>query len=211
MAIELWLAFVFASCVLLIIPGPTILTVISYSIAHGKRANIPLVAAVALGDSTALLLSLAGLGAVLATSAWLFTAIKVAGGLYLIYLGLKLLLDKSSPIRTKAADDVSSLPSRWKLFANTWLVTALNPKGIIFFVAFLPQFISKASAAAPQLWVLSITFVVLATLNACGYAIFASTARKLLSSPAAQRRFNIGGGSLLTIAGGWALTAQRSS
>ncbi len=80
MAIELWLAFVLASCVLLIIPGPTILTVISYSIAHGKRANIPLVAAVALGDSTALLLSLAGLGAVLATSTWLFTAIKVAGG-----------------------------------------------------------------------------------------------------------------------------------
>ncbi len=211
MAIELWLAFVLASCVLLIIPGPTILTVISYSIAHGKRANIPLVAAVALGDSTALLLSLAGLGAVLATSTWLFTAIKVAGGLYLIYLGVKLLLDKSSPIRTEAADDVSTLPSQWKLFANTWLVTALNPKGIIFFVAFLPQFINKASAVAPQLWLLSITFVILATLNACGYAIFASTARKLLSSPAAQQRFNIGGGTLLTIAGAWALTAQRSS
>lgn len=213
MAIELWLAFVLASCILLIIPGPTILTVISYSIAHGKRANILLVAAVALGDSTALLLSLAGLGAVLATSAWLFTAVKVIGGLYLIYLGIKLLLAHTSPIKidTVQTEGVVTLESRWKLFANTWLVTALNPKGIIFFVAFLPQFIDRSTAVTPQLWVLSITFVALATLNAGLYALFASSARKLLSSPAAQRRFNIGGGTLLTIAGGWALTAQRSS
>ena len=213
MAIELWLAFVLASCILLIIPGPTILTVISYSIAHGKRANIPLVAAVALGDSTALLLSLAGLGAVLATSAWLFTAIKMIGGLYLIYLGIKLLLAKTSPIHTDTAlaDDVAPIASSWKLFANTWLITALNPKGIIFFVAFLPQFIDQSTAVTPQLWVLSVTFVALATLNAGLYTGFASGARKLLSSPVTQRQFNIGGGTLLTIAGSWALTAQRSS
>ena len=77
MSIESWLAFVAASAVLLVIPGPTILTVISYSIAHGRRANAPLVAAVALGDSTALVLSLLGLGALLATSALWFTAIKL--------------------------------------------------------------------------------------------------------------------------------------
>jgi threonine/homoserine/homoserine lactone efflux protein len=68
MPIEIWLAFVVASTVLLIIPGPTILTVISYSIAHGRRANAPLIAAVALGDSTALVVSLLGLGALLTTS-----------------------------------------------------------------------------------------------------------------------------------------------
>ena len=81
MSIELWLAFVAASAVLLIIPGPTILTVISYSIAHGRRANVPLVAAVALGDSTALVVSLLGLGALLATSAFWFTVVKWVGGL----------------------------------------------------------------------------------------------------------------------------------
>ena len=84
MSLELWLAFVAASAVLLVIPGPTILTVISYSLAHGRRANVPLVAAVALGDSTALALSLLGLGAVLASSAFWFTVVKSAGGLYLI-------------------------------------------------------------------------------------------------------------------------------
>src|SRR5665213_80966 len=91
MSLELWLAFVAASAVLLVIPGPTILTVISYSMAQGRRANAPLVAAVALGDSTALFVSLIGLGALLATSALWFTAVKWVGGIYLLYLGIKLL------------------------------------------------------------------------------------------------------------------------
>jgi len=208
MAIEIWAAFVLTSCVLLVIPGPTILTVISYSVTHGNRANVPLIAAVALGDSTALALSLAGLGAVLATSAWLFTAVKWIGGLYLIYMGVRLLLAKTDPLPTEQAGPVDS---RLKLFGNTWLVTALNPKGIIFFVAFLPQFINPLTPAAPQLWILSITFVALATINASLYAVFAASARRLLSSPKAQHRFNIGGGSMLAIAGGWALTAKQAT
>jgi threonine/homoserine/homoserine lactone efflux protein len=145
MSIELWLAFVAASAVLLVIPGPTILTVISYSLAQGRRATVPLVAAVALGDSTALALSLLGLGAVLASSAFWFGVVKTAGGLYLIYLGVRL-------FRRGVASAEITLPSapgsRRRLFANTWLVTALNPKGIVFFVAFLPQFVSPGAEAA---------------------------------------------------------------
>ncbi len=208
MSMTLWVAFALTTCVLLIIPGPTILTVISYSVSHGQRATIPLIAAVALGDSTALAMSLAGLGAILATSAWLFTVIKWIGGLYLIFLGIKLLLAGTA---TLEAEQSATLDSHWKLFTNTWLVTALNPKGIVFFVAFLPQFIDPSAPAAPQLWLLSITFVVLATINASLYAVFAARARRLLESPVAQRRFNIGGGSLLMIAGGWALTARQTS
>ena len=151
MALELWAAFALASCVLLVIPGPTILTVISYSVAHGNRANVPLILAVALGDATALILSLAGLGVVLTTSAWLFTVIKWIGGLYLIYLGIKLLRSGSTDLTAPTA---GRLDSRWKLFANTWLVTALNPKGMVFFIAFLPQFIDPSAAVAPQLWIL---------------------------------------------------------
>jgi threonine/homoserine/homoserine lactone efflux protein len=206
MSIELWLAFVAASVVLLIIPGPTILTVISYSMAHGRRANVPLVAAVALGDSTALVVSLLGLGALLATSAFWFTAIKWAGGLYLLYLGIKLL--RAGISATELAAPVAP-GSRWKLFANTYLVTALNPKGIVFFVAFLPQFINPTAGVPQQLWMLALTFVALATLNATLYAAFAGSARKMLSSPRAQRRFHLAGGSLLSVAGIWALLAKR--
>lgn len=206
MPIELWFAFVAASAVLLIIPGPTILTVISYSMAQGRRANVPLVAAVALGDSTALVVSLLGLGALLAASAWWFTVVKWAGGLYLLYLGIKLLRAGISPSELA---DASVSSSRWKLFANTYLVTALNPKGIVFFVAFLPQFISAEAPLARQLWILAITFVVMATLNATLYAAFASSARKLLSSPRSLRWFNMAGGGLLSAAGVWALLARR--
>ncbi len=206
MPIELWLAFVAASAILLVIPGPTILTVISYSMAHGRRANVPLVAAVALGDSTALVVSLLGLGALLATSAFWFTVVKWVGGLYLLYLGAKLLRAGLSPAEL-AAPQVTG--SRWRLFANTYLVTALNPKGIVFFVAFLPQFISSGTSVTPQLWILSTTFVAMATLNATLYAVFAGSARKLLASPRAQRRFNFAGGSLLSVAGVWALLAKR--
>src|SRR6184192_410040 len=91
MALELWLGFVAASAVVLVIPGPTILTVISYSASHGNRANVALVAGVALGDSTALVMSLLGLGVLLAASAFWFTVVKWIGGLYLLYLGIKLL------------------------------------------------------------------------------------------------------------------------
>jgi len=208
MSIELWLAFVAASAVLLIIPGPTILTVISYSMAHGRRANVPLVAAVALGDSTALVVSLLGLGALLATSAFWFTVVKWAGGLYLLYLGVKLLRAGVSSAELTAP---AAPKSRWRLFANTYLVTALNPKGIVFFVAFLPQFINPGASVTRQLWVLAITFVVMATINAALYAVFAASARKLLASPRAQRRFNLSGGALLSAAGVWALLAKRPS
>lgn len=206
MPIELWLTFVAASTVLLVIPGPTILTVISYSMSHGRRANVPLVAAVALGDSTALVVSLFGLGALLAASAFWFTVVKSVGGLYLLYLGVKLLRSGISPVELS---EKMAPVSRWKLFANTYLVTALNPKGIIFFVAFLPQFIAPEVNVTQQMWVLAITFVTMAALNASLYAVFAASARRLLASPRAQQRFNLAGGSLLSAAGIWALLAKR--
>ncbi|AMG35934.1 MULTISPECIES: LysE family translocator [Achromobacter] len=207
MSLDTWLAFVGASALLLMLPGPTILTVISYSITHGRRARLPLVLAVALGDSTALALSLLGLGALLSASAFWFTVVKTAGGLYLLYLGVKLLRAGVAPATLPQA---GAAGSRWRLFANTYLVTALNPKGIIFFVAFLPQFIDPAGDVTRQLWTLSATFVACAGLNATAYALFAGSARRLLASPRAQRGFNLGGGALLSAAGIWALLARRA-
>jgi len=208
MHFELWLAFVAASAVLLVIPGPTILTVISFSVANGRRAVLPLVGAVSLGDSTALLLSILGLGALLATAAFWFTVVKWAGGLYLIYLGVRL-------FRAGAASGGRAAPagpcSLWRLFGNTYLVTALNPKGIIFFAAFLPQFVNPAAPPGRQLLLLACTFVAMAILNASLYALFASSASRLLASPRAQRRFNLAGGSILSAAGLLALLARRTA
>lgn len=208
MPLDLWFAFVATSAVLLVIPGPTTLTVISYSVSHGRGATLPLIAAVALGDSTALSVSLLGLGALLATSAAWFTAVKWAGGLYLLYLGAMRL--RAGMFTTEpTAPNVPS--SRGRLFVNTYLVTTLNPKGIVFYVAFLPQFLSPASSITRQLWILAVTFVTLGIVNVTLYATFAGSARRLLASARAQRGFNIAGGSMLCGAGVWTLLAKRSA
>ena len=208
MPLDLWFAFVATSAVLLVIPGPTTLTVISYSVSHGRGATLPLIAAVALGDSTALAVSLLGLGALLATSAAWFTAVKWAGGLYLLYLGAMRWRAGMSTIEPTAPNVPSS---RGRLFVNTYLVTTLNPKGIVFYVAFLPQFLSPASSITRQLWILAVTFVTLGIVNVTLYATFAGSARRLLASARAQRRFNIAGGSMLFGAGVWTLLAKRSA
>ncbi len=207
MDIELWLAFTAAAAILLIIPGPTILTVISYSVSHGYKAKIPLIIAVALGDSTALAVSLLGLGALLAESALWFQVVKWAGGIYLLFLGLRLF---TSGVKTAETPQESRLLPGWQLFVNTYLVTALNPKGIVFFVAFLPLFINPSLNINQQLWILASTFVALATFNATLYAVFAGKTRQLLSSSKTQRVFNVTGGSLLCAAGLWALSAKHS-
>ncbi len=208
MSIHVWLAYAAASAVLLIIPGPTVLTVLSYSIAQGRRASLPVVAGVTLGDSTAVIISILGLGALLSTSAFLFTIIKVVGGLYLLYLGIRL-LRAGVALRELAARVAPD--SRRRLFLNTYLVTALNPKSIVFFVAFLPQFVNPAANVGQQLLVLAVTFVVMATVNATMYSTFASSATQLLTSPRAQRWFNLAGGSLLSAAGVWVLLAGHTS
>ena len=206
MPIATWLAFAGASAVLLVIPGPTVLTVISYAINHGRRSHLPLVAAVALGDSTALVFSLLGLGTLLAVSAFWFSVVKWIGGLYLIFLGIRLLRAGASPADLAL---LAAPGARRQLFFHTYLVTALNPKGIVFFVAFLPQFITPGTAVTAQLWVLAATFVVLATINAAVYAEFAGAARNLLLSQQVRQRFHIAGGLLLAAAGIWALMARR--
>src|SRR5689334_8088684 len=99
MSLETWTAFVLASVVLLAIPGPTILLVIGQSLGAGRRNALPLVAGVALGDLTAMTLSLAGLGALLAASATAFTVLKWVGAAYLVWLGLSLW---RAPVTTEA-------------------------------------------------------------------------------------------------------------
>ncbi len=90
MSFEAWAAFAAASTILLIIPGPTVLLVVSYALGQGWRTALPMAVGVALGDFTAMTLSLLGLGALLATSATFFTALKWVGAAYLVYLGIKL-------------------------------------------------------------------------------------------------------------------------
>jgi threonine/homoserine/homoserine lactone efflux protein len=206
MTIETWLAFAAASAVLLVIPGPTILLVISYALGRGMRTALPVAIGVALGDFTAMTLSMFGLGALLAMSSLLFTALKWLGAAYLVWLGIRLWRAGGALQATPRED--AAAPAR--MLAHAWIVTALNPKSITFFVAFLPQFIDPNGDFWLQMLVFETTFVVGAFANAAGYAIAASRARGLVDSPRAVGIFNRIGGSLL-IGAGLAAAATRSS
>ena len=127
-SIETWLAFTAASAVLLVIPGPTILLVISYALGRGMRTALPVAVGVALGDFTAMTLSMLGVGALLAASAILFTALKWAGAAYLIWLGIQLWRAGGTLDATPRGD--AAPPAR--MLGHAWLVTALNPKSITF-------------------------------------------------------------------------------
>ncbi|MCB5201938.1 LysE family translocator [Neorhizobium sp. T786] len=210
MTIENWLAFVAASAVLLAIPGPTILLVISYALGHGRKVATATVAGVALGDFTAMTASMLGLGALLATSAALFTVLKWVGAAYLIYLGIKLW---RAPITEKVdLDDAAVAKERpFRIFLHTYVVTALNPKSIVFFVAFLPQFLDLSQPLFFQMAVFETTFLVLATLNAALYGMLASMARDTIRKPKVQRIVNRTGGSLMIGAGLLTLGFKRAA
>ena len=197
MTFETWAAFAAASSILLVIPGPTVLLVVSYALGQGWRTALPMAVGVALGDFTAMTLSMLGLGALLATSATLFTILKWVGAAYLIYLGIKLWRAGGTLDAPPPTDAVSAA----KMLGHAWLVTALNPKSITFFVAFLPAFLDPRADFLTQMLVFETTFLVLAFANAFGYALVASRARRLASNPRAIGVVNKVGGGLLVGAG----------
>jgi threonine/homoserine/homoserine lactone efflux protein len=206
MSLELWLAFAAASSLLLVIPGPTILLVISYGLGQGWRAALPTAIGVALGDFTAMTLSMLGVGALLAASATLFTALKWAGAAYLVWLGIKLWRAGG---RLDAEPRTSS-STAIKMAGHAWLVTALNPKSITFFVAFLPQFLDLNGDFWTQLVIFEATFLVLAFANALGYGLVASRAGTVVRNERAIGLFNKAGGALL-IGSGLATVTLKSA
>jgi threonine/homoserine/homoserine lactone efflux protein len=206
MTFESWAAFTAASAVLLIIPGPTVLLVVSYALGQGWRTVLPMTVGVALGDFTAMTLSMLGLGALLAASATLFTILKWVGAAYLIYLGIRLWRAGGTLDAAPRTDAVSAA----KMLGHAWLVTALNPKSITFFVAFLPAFLDPKADFLTQMVVFETTFLVLAFANAFGYALVAARARGFVANPRAIGVVNKVGGGLLIGAGAATVTLAGS-
>jgi len=195
MSLDLWLAFVAASAVLLAIPGPTIILVLSYALSQGRRVAVATAAGVALGDFIAMTASLLGLGALVLASAELFTALKWLGAAYLVWLGAKLL--RSRPDVALGVDVATDLPARG-IFGHAAAVTALNPKSIAFFIAFVPQFLRPEAPLGPQFAILIATFVTLGTVNALAYALLASKMRDRMRRPSVRLLLNrLGGGALI--------------
>jgi threonine/homoserine/homoserine lactone efflux protein len=151
-------------------------------------------------------LSMLGIGALLAASATVFTILKWLGAGYLVWLGIKLWRAGGKMTATPR----STAASAGKMLGHAWLVTALNPKSLTFFVAFLPQFLSPERDFLTQMVVFETTFLVLAFLNALGYALIASRAGAFVKSPRAVGLINKAGGSCL-IGAGVAAAAWRTA
>ncbi|GAB4289213.1 MAG: LysE family translocator [Roseovarius sp.] len=206
MELDLWLTFVAAAGALLLIPGPTVLLVLAYALGQGRRVAVASAAGVALGDLVAMSASLAGLGALVMASATLFAVLKWIGAAYLVWMGIALLRAPAAGLEARARPQS---PAR-HVFWHAASVTALNPKSIAFFIAFVPQFLRLDAPLAGQFAILVATFVGLAALNALAYALAADRLRRAIRRPGVNAWLTRGGGVALIGMGLLTATMRRA-
>jgi threonine/homoserine/homoserine lactone efflux protein len=196
MSIDVWFAFILASSILCFTPGPTVFIVIAQALNHGKKSVVPLVSGVLCGDIITMTISIIGLGTLLATSAILFGAFKWLAALYLLFLGIKAW---RSDINIEEVQKVTT--EKKNIFREALIVTALNPKGIVFFISFFPLFINTQIPVLPQMLTMVGSFLVVSALSASFYANFAGFLRSKVKSERFQRAFNKVSGTMLATAG----------
>lgn len=191
--------FSLASLLLIFTPGPDIIYVLTRGVAQGRRAALAAAMGFSLGNIGHTLFAACGLSAIIASSAWAFTVIKIAGGLYLAYLGIQLWradpsLSASAPDERKAA---------CVIFRQSILANLLNPKVAIFFLAFFPQFVRPAQGhPSLQMLFLGLTFVVLTMLGFGLVALSAGAAnQKLMTHPRLASCLHKGAGTILLALG----------
>jgi homoserine/homoserine lactone efflux protein len=177
MTLQVWLAFFLAAWVIAISPGSGAILCMSHGLTHGVRRTTVTIAGLELGIVVILFIAGAGLGALLVASEHAFTAIKIIGALYLIYLGI---VQWRTPIQISQPTEgdpvkVSGTGARRRFLVGL-LTNLTNPKGILFMVAVLPQFIDPAKPLMPQLAVLAATMVFVDLIVMHGYALLASRA-----------------------------------
>jgi threonine/homoserine/homoserine lactone efflux protein len=203
------IAFALAAFAIIIIPGPSVLFVIGRSISLGRRGGllsvlgnelggIPLVAAVAFG-----------VGTIVSESILVFSIVKIAGALYLAYLGVQTIRHRNDETARTAEAPVTS--SR-RIVLQGFLVGITNPKTIVFFVAVLPQFVDYGRGMIPaQMLVLGLVFTLVAFLSDGTWALIAGTARQwFATSPKRLARMKgVGGGMMIGLSGVLLLTGNK--
>ena len=199
MSPHLWTAFLLASLVIGLVPGPGVMNVVGIALGSGRGAALASVAGQAVGNIMATILSLAGVGALLAASALAFSLLKWAGALYLIVLGVGALVGSRTPAQDRAAAGVRRSPRA--AFASSAAIGFFHPKTIVFFVAFVPQFITAHGNYLLQASILVATFAAATGCTDTIYALLASRASHLLRRPHTQRWARRASGSVLIAAG----------
>lgn len=202
---DLWLGFALAAFVIAIIPGPGVAAIMGFAFSSGRAVAIAAVLGMAVGNAVAISVSLAGAGAILASSALAFTILKWLGAAYLVTIGLLAIRrSRLAPPSTAATPPISSRTA----FITTIAVGTFHPKTLIFFMAFATQFIAPGAPYLPQAAILVVTFTAIAAVTDLLYALAASRASRLLQAPRVRLWTQRAGGGAL-IAAGIATAAMR--
>lgn len=204
MSLQVYLAYVAACVALAILPGPIVTLVIANGLRHGTRAALTNIAGAQAGLAIVIAIIAVGLTSLMATMGYWFEWVRFAGAAYLVWLGIKLF--RSTGALSAMA---SPPPPRGGFFLQGFLVLLSNPKVLVFFGAFIPQFVDMQQDHLPQVALLGVTFTVIAALSDGTYALLAGRAGKLLSARRVRLVSRISGGFM--IGGGiWlALTRAR--
>lgn len=213
---HVWWAFFAASWVISLSPGSAAVLSLGHGLAHGVRHTSVTIAGMGLGLALVLLVAGGGVGALLLASSLAFTVVKLLGAAYLVWLGwqqwrapVSLPAAAAGPTPETAAQ--ARLPRARERFATGFLTNATNPKGIVFMVAVLPQFIDPNRPLWLQLVLLMVTSVSVEVVVMHGYAFLASRAQRWLATAKARRAQNRVFGSVLVAMGAGLLLVKRAA
>ena len=208
MNLHLFLAYCLAVAILLLMPGPVVTLVVANSLSHGSRSGLATVAGASIGNAILLGATAIGLVAFFALLSEIFEVVRWAGAAYLIWLGIR-------AWRDHGAETVGVVPAAKQasraVFLQGFLIAITNPKAIIFYIAFLPQFVDSRLPAGPQLLVMIGTMIVMALLTDGAYALLAGRARGWFTAPKRRRLQARITGTLLIGVGCGLLLARRGS
>jgi threonine/homoserine/homoserine lactone efflux protein len=195
--------FAAAAVALLVVPGPAVLYIVAQSAEHGRVAGIVSVAGVHVGTLVHVAAAAVGLSAIVVSSALAFSVVKYVGAAYLVYLGVRRLLERDDQVQLRRREQ------RLKaLFAHGAIVNVLNPKTALFFLAFLPQFVDAEGTVWTQVVVFGLTFVLLGFVSDGFYALAAGTLGSWLRER--RRALRYASGSVFIGLGVSAALARRS-
>ncbi|MGH6895932.1 MAG: LysE family translocator [Geminicoccaceae bacterium] len=204
MSLEIWLAYLIACALVAIVPGPTVTLIVANSLTHGTRAGLLNVAGTQLALALMIGILVVGLAAIIETMGWWFDWVRLAGAAYLVWLGWRLLRSSG------ALDRPGRVPEpRGGFFLQGFLVMLSNPKVLLFFGAFIPQFVDPRGDHVAQVALLGVTAMVVAMISDGAYAVLTGRAGTLLAHRHV-RRVSTASGICLIGGGVWlALTRAR--
>ena len=204
MPIELLITFILASFVVVIVPGPMVTVIIANSIRYGAKAGLMNVAGSQLGLAVVLAVLVAGLNTLMQTMGWWFDWLRLAGAAYLIYLGIKM-IRAGGEIGDVAVDDSKGSPN---FFLQGFVVMLSNPKALLFYGAFIPQFLNTESSLVGQTIFLGVVFMIVGAIFDSLYALMAGQAGNWLSRSRIRLTQRISG-AFLVGGGVWLALARR--